>query len=393
VRASNIRLLPVLFALLTVIFLLSPPAASAELKTSATISGYTSLLRSGGETYLNAILEGGFVLKSAGNKNVKGELEIKSALTDNYLFLDIPRAYIKVRFPWFRFTLGKTRVSWGDGFVFNAGDVIFGSMSAISADLTAETLRDETAWLGALYIPLGDFSFLEAVVVPYPTGAGAVLTGPGGAGDFVFTTVSVPALLDIGPVGLEYIGGGLRAAFKLGSTTVETGFFTSDFGGAHRPYMSLHGHLLVDWNFSASFGIPFGVPLQDVDWDQWDKWLSISAGLFHPIILSPSQTLSLRLETAIRPGADWAETPGGDYGLFLFPEISFSPSDTLSLQLRTMFSPIDLSALAMAGVNWNVYQGLNVITYLLLPFGDGNDFYQWDQDYLTSCTVGLEFVY
>jgi hypothetical protein len=391
VSPINIRRLPALFV---VILLFSPLAASAELKTSATISGYTSVLRSGGDTYLNAVLEGGFTLKSAGNKNVKGELELNSALTDNYLFLDVPRAYIKVRFPWFRLTLGKTRVSWGDGFVFNAGDVIFGSMSAITADLTAETLRDETAWLGALYIPLGDFSFLEAVVVPYPTGVGAVLIGPGGAGDFILTPVSVPSLLDIGPVALDEIGGGMRVAFKVGRTTAEGGFFTSHYGNAHRPYLSLHGHLLVDWNLSASLGIPFGVPLEDLDWDQWDQWLSISAGVFHPINLSPGRTLSLRLEAAIHPGADWEETPAGsNYGLFLFPEIAFAPSDTLSIQLRSMFSPVDLSTLAMAGLTWNVYQGLNVITYLLLPFGDGNDLYQWDQDYLTSLTVGMEFIY
>ena len=132
----------------------------------------------------------------------------------------------------------------------------------------------------------------------------------------------------------------------------------------------------------------------DPDWQQWDEFLGISAGIFHMINLGLNRSLSFRLEGALRPGADWEEIPGGaDYALVLFPEVAFSPSDTVSLQLRSLISPVDLSALNLFSVSWNIYQGLTIFSYLSLPVGDGNDLYRWDQDLLTAWTAGLEFVY
>ena len=81
------------------------------------------------------------------------------------------------------------------------------------------------------------------------------------------------------------------------------------------------------------------------------------------------------------------------YGIYLFPEIAFSPSDTLSLQLRILVSPVDLSALAMTGVTWNVYQGLDVFSYLSLMVGDADDLYNLDSPRSVSWTTGLEFVF
>jgi hypothetical protein len=81
------------------------------------------------------------------------------------------------------------------------------------------------------------------------------------------------------------------------------------------------------------------------------------------------------------------------YGIDLFPEIAFSPTDTLSLQLRSLISPVDLSALTLLSVSWNIYQGLTIFSHLSIPVGDGNDLYQWDQSYLTAWTTGFEFVY
>jgi len=117
-----------------------------------------------------------------------------------------------------------------------------------------------------------------------------------------------------------------------------------------------------------------------------------------------SRSLSFRLEAAIRPGSLWQEAtgtaalPASDpdapmYGIYLFPEIAFSPSDTLSLQLRILVSPVDLSALAMTGVTWNVYQGLDVFSYLSLMVGDADDLYNLDSPRSVSWTTGLEFVF
>lgn len=355
---------------------LIPGHLEAEVASSVTITGYTSVLRSGNSAELLAVLKSSLNLDSVGNKNVKGYFQLDSLIADSF-GIDVPRAYLKVRFPWFRLTLGKTRVSWGDGFVFNAGDVVFDSMGVISGDLSAESLRDETGWLGAVYLPIGAFSFLEAVVFPYPL--------PGPEGTF---TKDLSDLSNTVP--FHELAGGVRGAFKVGSTTLETGYFASGREAEHRPYISLHGHLLVDWNLSASMAIPMFSP----QWQQWDEWLAVSAGLFHFVNLGGSKSLSFRLEAAIHPGADWIENSGGvDYGIFLFPEIAFSPSDTLSLQLRTLVSPVDLSALTVAGVNWNVYQGLDVFSYLSLMTGDSDDLYSWDGYAGLSWTTGLEFVY
>ncbi len=364
-----------ILAALTLLTLI-PGNLEAEVASSVTISGYTSVLRSGNSAELLAVMKSSLSLDSVDNKNVKGYFQLDSWIAESFSF-DVPRAYLKVRLPWFRLTLGKTRVSWGDGFVFNAGDVVFGSMGSISGDLSAETLRSETGWLGAVYIPLGAFSFLEAVVFPYP------LPDPEGtfADGLSFLSDTVP---------FHELSGGARGAFKLGSTTLETGYYASGRAAEHRPYISFHGHLLVDWNLSASMAIP----MFDPQWQQWDEWLALSAGLFHFVSLGGSRSLSFRLEAAIRPGADWIETSSGrDYGIFLFPEIAFSPSDTLSLQLRTLVSPVDLSAVAVAGVNWNIYQGLDVFSYLSLMTGDSDDLYSWDGYAGQSWTTGLEFVY
>jgi len=356
---------------------LAPVNPAAEVASSVTITGSASVLRYEGATQLLPMVKASLDLDSEGNKNVKGYFRLDSYIGET-VGIDIPRAYLKVRLPWFRLTLGKTRVSWGDGFVFNAGDVVFGSMETISGDLSGPTLRDETAWLGAVYVPLGAFSFLEAVTLPYG------VADPAGTFNESLLPLSIP-------MPLHSLSGGLRGAFKLGRTTLETGYYASGRTKTeHRPYLSLHGHLLVDWNLSASMAIP----MFDPQWEQWDEYLGISAGLFHAVNLGLNRSLSFRLESALHPGAGWTETAGGtDYGLFLFPEIAFSPTDTLSLQLRSLVSPVDLSTLNFLSVSWNIYQGLTIYSHLSVPLGDGDDLYQWDQDYLASWTAGLEFIY
>ena len=163
VRAADLRYHTVaaLLILAAVALILGPADLNAEVVSSVTISGYTSVLRSGNSAEMLAVLKSSLNLDSVGNKNVKGYFQLDSWIADSF-GIDVPRAYLKVRFPWFRLTLGKTRVSWGDGFVFNAGDVVFGSTGSISGDLSADSLRNETGWLGAVYLPLGAFSFLEA---------------------------------------------------------------------------------------------------------------------------------------------------------------------------------------------------------------------------------------
>ena len=375
--------------LATLILLLGSAGLFAETKSSVTISSYTSLLYSGDledPVKVAALLKSSLNVDSVGNKNVKGYFQLDSWIAESFGF-DIPRAYLKVRFPGFRLTLGKTRVSWGEGFVFNAGDVLFGSMGAISGDLSGESLRAETGWLGVLYVPVGSFSFLEAVLAPYslPAPIGTLQT------DFSFLADTVS---------LDQLSGGARGVFKLGRTTLETGYYASGTEAEHRPYISTHGYLLVDWTLSASMTIP----MFDPQWQKWHEWLAISASVFRQLKLGPDRDLTFRLEAAIRPGALWQEASGAEaiqaglpgapeYGLYLFPEVALPLSDTLSLQLRSLISPVDLSALSMVSVSWNVYQGLHIYNYLSLMNGDGDDLYGTDRLGGVGWTVGLEFIY
>ncbi len=360
------------------------PAAS-EVQTSVTVSGYAALVRAGDEAALAALAKTRLDLQSRGNANVRGFLQLDGWIADGVV-LGVPRAYLKVRFPWFRLTLGKSRLSWGEGFVFNAGDVIFGSLSPLSGDLTAASLREETAWLGAVYVPLGAFSFLEAVVLPY---APPLLPG---------LAAGLTALLS--PVSARDLAGGVRAAGKLLGITAEGGYFYDGRAGEHRPYAGLHGHLLVDWSLAASLAIPDADPVPE----EWVDWLALSAGLFSLLRPAPGWSLTLRLEAALRPGALWEEAAGAAalpagypgapvYGLYLFPEVAVAPTDTLSLQLRALISPVDRSALAVASLSWNVYQGFTAFTHLSAMVGDADDLYGWDRDRGIAWTLGAEFVF
>jgi hypothetical protein len=368
-----LRPLPAALAALLAVLLLpaSPVPAGADTAASVEITGYGMLARAGGEALLAALLKARLSLRSEGNPNVRGELMLDGWIGDGAA-LDIPRAYIKVRLPGLRLTLGKTRLSWGQGFVFNAGDVIFGSLDPIASDLSAEELRDETAWLAALYVPLGSFSFLEGVLLPY---------GPASVG----LAADLAAVL--APVAAEQLAGGVRGVFKLGSAQLEAGYYASGREGEHRPYLALQGHLLVDYQLAAALHVPLAEPPRR----EASQWLVLSAGLFHLALLPGGRSIAARLEAAVHPAGLWQEaagtaalavgTPGAPrYGLYLYPELVFGLSDTLALQLRALISPVDGSALALAGPSWGVYQGLTLFAYVSAMLGDADDLYRWDAD-------------
>lgn len=377
-RAQRAALVPLLASALAV---LPAAAARAELASSVTLSAYGTLTRLEQELAASALLKGRLDLQSRGNENVRGQLQLDAWVADG-LYLDVPRAWVRVRLPGFRLTAGKTRLSWGEGFVFNAGDVLFGSLDALRGDLSAESLRDETAWLTALYFPLGAFSFLEAALLPFGASPGSGLAmDPADLADL------------LAPVRFGELAGGvgLRAVFPVGGVKVEPGWYTTWEAGEHRPYLSLQGHLLADWNLSATLGIP----LRDPDWAEAGGWLALTGGLFHLARLGGSRSLSLRLEAALRPGASWQEQPGASdpvYGLLLFPEAALALSETLSLQLRALVSPVDGSSAAMAAVSWNVYQGLKLFGYAAAMAGDSDDLYGWEQGG-PGLTLGAEFTY
>jgi hypothetical protein len=374
------------------------PFLGAEIMQSIRITDYLYLLHMADDSFsLANLLKNRWDFRSGGNANVKAQFQIDLFMMGTedipsgtgevagipIVLMDIPRAYIKVRFPGFRATLGKTRVSWGDGFLFNAGDVIFGGMG-LPSDITAAELRDETDLFASVYIPLGRFSFIETVFLPHPE---AVVVYPG---------LYIPASIDMAKVSA---GGRLYFEIKPIATACETGYLYKGKAGEHLPYISLHGHLLVDWNLSASCAIPQTDPVPDAV----AKSCAISCGLFHMINLEGDSTLTLRLEAAVQPLRSWEEKapditgPGSVeqpiYGLYLYPEIVYAPDSTMSYQLRSIISPVDGSVIAFGGFNWNLYQGFTIGFMISGMAGDDDDQFGWGRDGDISFTIMAEYIF
>ena len=107
----------------------------------------------------------GMSFMSRGSRDVKGEIALDFSEAGGMLTPVLQKLYIRPYFGDVKVSIGKTRTTWGAGFAFNAGDIIFGSDS-VSFDTTSDDPRSETAWLTNAEIPLGDFSFLELIVLP-----------------------------------------------------------------------------------------------------------------------------------------------------------------------------------------------------------------------------------
>lgn len=313
----------------------------------------------------------GLSIESTENRNVRSELSLDFNYPDS---MDIPvitlqKAYVKARFPDFRLTVGKTRLGWGDGFVFNSGDVIFGSTSPY-VNLIGSEIRTETAWLTSVNYPLGRFSFIEALVCApnMMLSDDNQATGLGEAKD---------------------LGAGMRLYTKVAGIKVETGYY---FDGAdsdvfeipvdalHRPYISFQGNFGPDFFINSSLAIPAsdGNNLKEVVKDT----LNISFGLFYLQEVSYSNSLTFRLESVILPYLDWKEEEGtaGSYALLIYPEVSLALGQTMNVSLRSIFSPIDLSAQFTAGFSWNIFEGFDLLTYATFNGGDGNDTFSWNRD-------------
>ncbi|MDC7226359.1 MAG: hypothetical protein PQJ61_06315 [Spirochaetales bacterium] len=349
-----------------------------------------------GDSYWGLMAAGtaAFSYKSTGSKNVKADLAFSFAEPETGLLVpSLDRAYVKARFPSFRLTAGKTRVSWGDGLVFNAGDIIFGSTDT-SVDLTASEIRTETEWLTAVNIPLGSFSFIEGVAIAPET--------------------DTVAGFAVGS--LQKSSGGGRFYTKAGSIKLEGGYFfdqTGDEASAtdwesalHRAYVAAQGNLLADWNIAASAALPAVGDAKQTVKDE----LNISGGLFYLASLNSISSMTFRLEALYRPFYSWEEeswisvSEQPEYALVLYPEVGYTPTDSVSLTLRSVWSPVDASAMITAGAGWNVFEGFDLSCYAVFNAGDPDDSFAWNradslwspgEDLMDSAAViiGVNYIY
>ena len=386
-------------------FFLCASVLPAETLATTEISAFAAAIRSSGATEASvyALSEVKLTLSSLGASGTKGQATLDFKAGDAVL-IDLQKAWMKARLGSLVLTSGKTRLAWGEGALFNAGNVIFGT-SAV--DLSAEDLRDENAWLVAAAIPFGDFSFIEAVFLPPDPPLAAIIA------DSLNPMAPDPVF-----GGWENCSAGGRAYTKLGGVKLEAGYLWAGeptteaiVSAAHKPYASLQGNLWVDWHLSSSANVdPADGAVSD--------W-TVSTGAYRqwPVPASGEEsgdsslgTLALRLEALIRPNEAWNESTvaapvqmsasslsGGTslespYALLLYPELSWRAT-TLFVFLRSLVSPVDLSARTAFALQWGPLQGFKIIGNVSVQTGEDGDLFAWDRVGAWQAMIGSRLSY
>jgi len=356
-----------------IILILPLMTVSADSNVSMNMELYNTVYRGLDDWYYAGSGKAALNVKSARNPNVQGHMEVEffpmdligGGAVSSVPLLNLKRAYVRARFPGFRMTLGKSRLAWGEGIVFNSGDILFGSMNPV-LDLTDEELRSDTAWLTSVNIPLGNFAFAEAVVMP-PS--------------FNLADLSEP----IGDISKSSAGG--RLYFKVLDTKVECGYLykgeqkvDADVIG-HRPYISLQGNIGPDWYLSSSAAFPTDAQQSEGAGGDWEESWNISFGLFHMQEINRNNTLNMRLETLWFPYQNWEDQGERDsiYGVYLYPELTWTQGSSVFYSLQSVISPFDGSAMITGGAGWNIFQGFYLLGYVTVLAGEETDTFAWDR--------------
>ncbi|MFW5695424.1 MAG: hypothetical protein ACOCYB_09655 [Alkalispirochaeta sp.] len=285
-------------------------------------------------------------LRNAGSRDVRSWFQLRSTLARNAdgtaaTIVDVPRAEVRWRMSagedyTMRYTAGRTRLTWGEGVLYNAGDVLNGAGPG-QVDLTADTLRDETLWVLAGYFPVGRFSFVEPVIlVPM-----SVLSGHQVSDDANTPGAAPPALTAASPRPASEIGAGGRMQGQVAGVKSEIGYLYHGTTEEHRPYVALQGNLFLDWYGSAS-------------WSSESQDGVVSGGVLYNGVSNRLGSWSARTE-ALWDTADTA--------VEFFPEITWSPSRLFSLFLRGLTSTDAKTYTAAAGVSWTPATGLTLSLY------------------------------
>jgi hypothetical protein len=356
--------------------LLAAAAAAADLRTAVTVEALlTGLSNPDGAALLGAGGSARLDLAATGNRDVRGRLSLRADLRRE-AGVEVERAFLRARLPGFRLTAGKTRLAWGRGRFFNAGDILFEQAPAFAAG--AGEFLTATDWLVAAYVPLGRLSFLELVALP-----------------------------PLDPLAIERTDAGGRAVVRLGELTVEGGYlYAAERAAAaateqreHRGYLSLKGALAgIDWHLSGGTALPAarGADLRRAA----ERHLLLTGGGLAFLDLGPEAgVVRLLLEAGVRPWGAWDDTspppaPVLDhYGLYLFPEVGYSPADGWNLSLSGVVSPIDGSGVAAAGASWNILQGLTLSLHTSLMFGHPDDTFAWERPGGLAATLLARYIF
>lgn len=285
--------------------------AEINLDSSLTGVGISNVDEDGNTTSETSGI-GNLTVKSTGNKNVKSNISLDLITTSKGNFTNVNKAWVKFRYPLFRATLGKTRVSWGDGIAFNAGDAVFSDI-AEELDMTADELRSQNRILGLITVPHGRFTFSEFIYLPNENEE----------------------------LSKHSFGGRFRT--NVLKTKIETGYMYRADDEIHSPYLSLAGTLLFDYHLSGK-----------VDAFKDELEYEITAGLFYLFELEEERTLTVRLESLIKPNEE---------DLQFYPEISYVPNDELTFIARAIYTPAEDKYNLTAGVKSRTYQGFNIGLY------------------------------
>ncbi len=320
----------------------------------------------------------GLKFQNKGSRAIRGELSLEFIEIAPTLLPSLKKLYIRPSFGDVLVSVGKTRSTWGAGFAFNAGDIIFGSDS-VTFDIAAADPRTETAWLTNVEIPLGDFSFLELIILP---------------GQMDFSDPDNP----IFPT-LDKTSAGVRVSFEVGVFNIQTGYLyrgdlIAGLGSVgHRAFISFEGISPVDWHLSTSTATDKDNCNQEILENSW----MITGGASYDHFIGEYEDIMLgwRIEFFIKPFGEWEEsdTPGADYGLYLFPSISLAPRGNLVFSLSSIFSPLDLSAHTTFGVSWNIFEELTLLGYASVQAGEVGDVFNLDNSGGISITLGIRYVY
>lgn len=344
-----------------------------EVDIDTTLSGVISLDQVGDEDITSSgLATGNLTVKSTGSKYVKSQLTLDFVSMRSYGVLSISKAWIKFRYPLLRVTLGKNRITWGEGAAFNAGDVIFDdyinplTQQGEEVDLTADELKSLNRTMGLVTFPLGRFSFMEVLYLPYDFPLLAITEIPLVREDGTYSEDYVRYLTPDYQSGLtldQHSYGG-RVVTRVGGVKMEGGYIYNADSELHKPYLSFEGTLLVDWHLSSSINIKH----DEWDVEDWKESWRISAGDFYLFDLEDDRSLTMRLEAMVKPFGDWEKD-----ALMLYPEIALVPNEEIALFLRSIINPLDYAAKSTLGLNWKTYQGFSIGSFITLDWEEDVD--------------------